>query len=232
MRAIGNTTDRPLLLLFDIDGTLLRGATEAQAAALHRALTDVFGITESDATEIETAGRTDLEIARELAVHHAVTTEQFDAQRDELAASWCALHAELCAPDLTHTALTGASELLGALGQDERFTLSLVTGNLEPIARLKLERVGFGGYFAAGQGGFGSDSEQRTELPPLARARAGEWPRERTVLIGDTPLDIACARADEIECVAIAGGIYSVAELAGADRVLENISDLADLLLK
>ena len=48
-----------------------------------------------------------------------------------------------------------------------------MTGNLQPIARRKLERAGIGGYFEAGQGGFGSDHLDREELPPIARARAG-----------------------------------------------------------
>ena len=86
--------------------------------------------------------------------------------------------------------------------------LSLVTGNLEPIARLKLERAGVGRFFEAGQGGFGSDHEDRGRLPAIARSRASDppWPRERTVVIGDTPRDIACARADEVRVAAVATG--------------------------
>ncbi len=79
--------------------------------------------------------------------------------------------------------------------------LALVTGNFEPVARLKLARAGIGRYFPSGQGGFGSDSEDRAALPAIARRRAGPtgipYPRERTIVIGDTPRDIACARADE-----------------------------------
>ena len=59
-----------------------------------------------------------------------------------------------------------------------------MTGNLEPVARLKLERAGLGRFFAPGQGGFASDHASRAELPAIARRRAGGWPRERTVVIG------------------------------------------------
>ena len=106
----------------------------------------------------------------------------------------------------------------------------MLTGNLEPIARLKLERAGLGRFFEHGQGGFGSDHEDRTELPAIARARAGGYPRAQTVVIGDTPRDIACARADGVRCVAVATGPYSAAELAGADVVLESAHDLLDVL--
>ena len=90
-----------------------------------------------------------------------------------------------------------------------------MTGNLEPVARLKLTRAGIGRHFASGQGGFGSDSEDRSDLPPIARARAaawngGEpWPRERTVVVGDTPRDIACARADGVHVVAVPTGPFA-----------------------
>ena len=72
----------------------------------------------------------------------------------------------------------------------------------------------------AGQGGFGSDAEDRDELPPIARARAGGYPRERTIVIGDTPLDIACARADGVRVLAVATGIFAADELSDADAVV------------
>ncbi len=108
--------------------------------------------------------------------------------------------------------------------------LAVLTGNLEPIAHLKLARAGLGAFFEHGQGGFGSDHEDRTELPAIARARAGGYPRAQTVIIGDTPRDIACARADEVRCIAVATGPYSAAELDGADVVLETAHDLLAVL--
>ena len=102
--------------------------------------------------------------------------------------------------------------MLAAPGAAAPHRLALVTGNLEPIARLKLRAAGIVRHFAPGQGGFGSDSEDRSDLPPLARERAAAgnggapWPREQTVVIGDTPRDIACARADGVHVVAVATG--------------------------
>jgi phosphoglycolate phosphatase-like HAD superfamily hydrolase len=112
--------------------------------------------------------------------------------------------------------------------------LSLVTGNLQAIARIKLGRAGLVHHFAAGQGGFGSDAEDRTELPAIARARAGRngapHPRESTVVIGDTPLDIACARADGVRCIAVTTGPYDAQALGDADAVVRSVRELPALL--
>jgi phosphoglycolate phosphatase-like HAD superfamily hydrolase len=109
--------------------------------------------------------------------------------------------------------------------------LSLVTGNLAPIARIKLERAGIGHHFARGQGGFGSDHEDRTELPAIARLRAGRrgvpYPREETVVIGDTPLDIACAHADGVRCVAVTTGPFDAAALGAADAVVSSAREIS-----
>ena len=109
--------------------------------------------------------------------------------------------------------LPGIPELLAGLaGRDAGARSSLVTGNYEPVARLKLARARASGrFFAAGQGGFGSDAEDRAVLPAIARRRAGAdgvaaSPRERTIVIGDTPRDIDCARADGVRCLAVATG--------------------------
>ena len=105
-----------------------------------------------------------------------------------------------------------------------------MTGNFERIARLKLARAGIGDWFPEGQGGFGSDAEDRALLPPIARARAGGWPRERTVVIGDTPRDIACARADGLRVVAVATGPFAVEELADADAVVDSADAVVPVL--
>jgi phosphoglycolate phosphatase-like HAD superfamily hydrolase len=110
----------------------------------------------------------------------------------------------------------------------------LVTGNYEPVARLKLLRAGVGRWFASGQGAFGSDSEDRAALPALARRRAGRvgspYPRQDTIVIGDTPRDIACAQADGVRSFAVATGPYEVGELVGADGVAGGAGELRPLL--
>jgi phosphoglycolate phosphatase len=139
----------------------------------------------------------------------------------------------LAPPDLSAHVAPGVVELLEALAaRPDAFRLSLVTGNLEPVARVKLERAGVGHYFARGQGGFASDSEDRGELPAIARARASDppWPRERTVVIGDTPHDIACARVDGVKVAAVATGPYAIEALADADAVVDDARALLPVL--
>jgi phosphoglycolate phosphatase len=221
----------PLLLLFDIDGTLLTGATKEHRAALHEALLAVHGI-EADISRrpITPAGRTDREITRAILLDAGVDAKRIDDGADAVQEEACRAYARLCPEDLSHAVLTGIPELLATLSQTGGNELALLTGNYEAIARLKLARAGIGGWFAAGQGAFGSDAEDRAELPAIARRRAGApgapHPRAQTVVIGDTPRDIACAHADGVACVGVATGPYGVAELAAADAVARDSREL------
>jgi phosphoglycolate phosphatase-like HAD superfamily hydrolase len=206
----------PLLLLWDIDGTLLQRASVEHAAALRRAVEAVHGIS-VDGLRVEAAGRTDAAIARDLLEAAGVAPEAIDERAAEVRAAACRAFAELCLADMSHTVAAGVQDALDSLGSDHR--QALLTGNFEPVARLKLARAGIGGHFPAGQGAFGSDAEAREDLPPVARRRAGGWPRERTLIIGDTPRDIACARADGVQVVAVATGPFTADELQDADHV-------------
>lgn len=226
-----------LLLLFDIDGTLVRGATEAHAAALHHALREVHGLPEIERARtlgIDPAGRTDGEIARLLLLAHDVSAERIDARADDVREACCEAYARLCPPDLSGTVLPGVPRLLELLHGREQVHVTLLTGNYECVARIKLRAAGVGRWFERGQGAFGSDSEDRAELPEVARIRAGRanepHPRERTVVIGDTPRDIACARADEVRCFAVTTGKYPAADLAAADAVADDADALLGLI--
>jgi phosphoglycolate phosphatase len=218
-----------LLLLFDIDGTLLQKASREHVAAMHAALARVYGLTEPE--KVEAAGRTDVEIARQLALLAGIPALIFEARLAEFQDAVAEEYAQRVPDSLSERVAPGVPDLLEALAERADVLLSLVTGNLEPVARMKLRAAGIGGHFPSGQGGFGSDHEDRTELPAIARARAGRdgrhHPRERTLVIGDTPRDIACARADGLRCVAVAGGPYRPEELTGADAV---VSDSRSLL--
>jgi phosphoglycolate phosphatase len=218
-----------LLLLFDIDGTLLRRASREHAVALHEAMHAVYGV-DTREIKVDAAGRTDIEIARATLLGAGVSALRIEERFDDLRAASVEAYARLVPDDLSATISPGMDALLARLAARDDVKLSLVTGNLEPIARLKLRAAGLGDYFPAGQGGFGSDSEDRTDLPPIARLRAGSrnapHPRERTVVIGDTPRDIACAQADVLRVVGIATGPYGAADLAGADVVVADAAEL------
>ena len=217
-----------MLLLFDIDGTLLLKATAAHVAAVLEALREVYGV--SDPPKVEAAGRTDYEIARNVCLLEGVTAARFDAGREDFRIACVAAYARLCPDDLSEFVAPGVTDVLDALAKRDDTRLALLTGNLEPIARLKIGRAGLGHFFEPGQGGFGSDHEDRTELPAIARRRAGHYPRAKTVVIGDTPRDIACARADGVRCIAVATGPFGPDELAKADVVLRSAHELLDAL--
>lgn len=228
-------TDPPTLLLFDVDGTLLTGAARAHAQALWAALHEVHGIDPTRVrSRVSPAGRTDGEIARLLLEAAGVSAARIDERADDVRAACCEHYAQLCPPDLSDTVIPGIPALLEQLSERDDVMLSLVTGNFEPVGRLKLLRAGLGRFFAAGQGAFGSDSEDRTMLPAIARRRAGangiSFPRERTVVIGDTPRDIVCARADGVRCIAVTTGQYDAAQLSEADAVARDPSHLGELL--
>jgi phosphoglycolate phosphatase-like HAD superfamily hydrolase len=191
----------------------------------------VHGIPPLDGLKVEFAGRTDAAIVRDLLVLAGVDGEAADARWAEVMDAAVAAYESLCPPDLSASVAPGIPELLAALAdRGDAFRLSLVTGNLQPIARRKLASAGIGDFFEDGQGGFGSDHLDRDELPAIARARAGDWPRERTVVIGDTPRDIACARADGVRVAAVATGPFTIEELADADAVVDDARALLPVL--
>jgi phosphoglycolate phosphatase len=221
-----------VLLLFDIDGTLLLRASGAHARALREGLREVYGLRDTaDLRVASAAGRTDSEIARELFAAGGGDPADFDARLADFRLAAAAAFARICPPSLADRVAPGMGELLTGLGG---VRLSLVTGNYEPIARLKLARAGLGHHFPAGQGGFGSDAEERGLLPAIARRRAAAdgapHPREQTIVIGDTPRDIACARADGLRVLAVATGPYPAEALADADAVAADAFALAGLL--
>jgi phosphoglycolate phosphatase len=231
----GPTADAPLLVLFDIDGTLLGRAAGAHAEALHDALHQIHRVdTRAHWAELAPAGRTDGEIARLLLLRAGVSARAIDEGAADVREACCEAYAHLCPPSLADKVLPGIADLVGWLAGREDARLSLVTGNYEPVARIKLMRAGLGRHFPSGQGGFGSDSEDRAALPAIARKRAGHngvsHPRTRTVVVGDTPRDIACARADELRCFAVTTGPHEAAELTGADGVASSPGALRELL--
>ncbi|MDP8968067.1 MAG: haloacid dehalogenase-like hydrolase, partial [Actinomycetota bacterium] len=163
-----------MLLLFDIDGTLLLRAADAHAAAIREALRVVHGVKDAPRRGLEVAGRTDGDIARKLLLLAGISAEQIDARADDVRIAACEAYARLVPDDLSQHVAPGMSALLERLAQREDTLLALVTGNFEPIARMKLRAAGIGRFFDRGQGGFGSDHEDRAMLPQIARLRAGD----------------------------------------------------------
>jgi phosphoglycolate phosphatase len=227
----GGVYAQRVLLLFDIDGTLLDGVTPLVGEAMSAALAEVHRVdTTRIQTHIPTAGRTDGEIARAILLDAGVSAERIEALAGRLRESFCEACARLLPHDLSWAVLPGVRELLSWLAEQQDVRLGLLTGNYEPIARLKLRRAGIGEPFERAPGGFGSDSEDRAMLAAIARQRAGApgapYPPRDTIVIGDTPNDICCARADGLRCVAVASGPFRGDELTAADAVVRDAAEL------
>ena len=220
------------LVLWDIDGTLVQAGevgrdifTEAFQAVLGRPPDQVTART------LVMAGRTDPKIALDFLAAHEI-----DEGERHLPAFSQALVTALAAKAALirerGRALPGARETLAALGRTEGVVQSLLTGNVQPNARLKLASFGLDGYLDFEVGGFGSDHHHRPSLVEVARTKAERkygtaFPGAATVLVGDTPLDVAAGRAGGARVVAVATGPYRVDELesTGADAVLEDLRD-------
>jgi phosphoglycolate phosphatase-like HAD superfamily hydrolase len=172
------------------------------------------------------AGRTDGEIARLILLDLGVSALRIDERADAVREACARVYAEICPPDLSSHVVPGMPAVLDwATGRDGT-TLGLVTGNFEPVGRLKLTRAGLGKWFGSAPGAFGSDSEDRAALPAIARRRAGHAARAETIVIGDTPRDIACAQADGVRCVAVTTGPFGPEDLVGADAVARDTVEL------
>lgn len=214
------------LLLFDIDGTLVRGGPAK--GAFHTALVEAFG-TAGDIEVHDFAGKTDPQIARELLTGAGLTGAEIDAGLPRL---WDRYLHHLGDRLRGHPmdVLPGVGALLEALSAERDVALGLLTGNIVRGAELKLRSVGIHDHFRMGS--YGSDSELRDDLAPIALRRAAEtWSvafrPEDTWVIGDTPADVRCGRAGGTRTLGVATGRYAAPTLAetGADEVLDDFSD-------
>jgi phosphoglycolate phosphatase len=221
------------LLLFDIDGTLLLSGG-AGVRAMTRTFESLFGVRDAFASS-DIAGRTDTFILSDALTRAGLpdTPETHQQFREQYVA---VLRDEITQPTQGRSGLMpGVQALLGAVHGTPPFQLALLTGNFEPAAYVKLGHFGIDGFFPWGV--FGEESAQREELARLAmqRAESRQVPasvRDRTVVIGDTPHDIACARAIGARVLAVATGGYTLEQLvdAGGDLVLPDLSDTRRVL--
>jgi phosphoglycolate phosphatase len=217
-----------LLVLFDIDGTLLLTSDPLVGRATLDVIDDVWGIRLPDDAigKVDHPGQTAQRITR--LVLEAAGVD--DAHIDEGLPRWCGLvsgrYLELLSDsDTSHwQAAPGAPATLEELSR--RAQVVLMTGNPEPIARARMERLGLAHFFPEGQGAFGCDAEHRIDLIRIARERAGGVPVQNTWAVGDTPRDVEGAHAGGIRCVGITLGRFGRDDLADADAVVEDFRDL------
>jgi len=214
-----------LRVYFDIDGTLLR-TDGAGRSALSAALLSVFGTT-GPLDGYHFHGKTDPQIVLELMLAAGLPDGTVRAKLDSV---W-PVYLEVLERELDTRRrggrigpLPGVTELLAALEARDDVVLGLLTGNIEAGARLKLAAAGVRTAFAVG--GYGSDSETRDGIARIAVERGGAaGDSAALVVVGDTPADVACARAVGASALAVATGRHTAAELkaAGADVVFADL---------
>lgn len=216
------------LLLFDIDGTLIR-SQGAGRETLAYALEQVFG-TAGPLADYHMSGKTDPRIVLDLMTAvgfapHEITTKL--PQVYELMAA----RAREIFPHRDMHPCPGVPEMLASLQHHEGVVLGLLTGNAHLTAPMKLSAAGIDPVqFKVGV--YGSDALDRNLLPAIGIERANqltghEFSGYNTVIIGDTPADILCARAGKVTAVAVASGWHSATTLAKyqPDHLFENLAD-------
>lgn len=217
------------LVLFDIDGTILHSGGAGRDAMEH-ALATVFGTAGDSSMRYD--GKTDKQIVRESLLHAGISHAEIDAGMDRVISLYVAtLPSRLRDPERRVGLYPGVAELIRAVHARDDSVLGLLTGNVEPGARLKLGAVGLD-FEQFRINAFGSDHEIRGELPAIAHRRMQDafgvtLGGRDVIVIGDTPADISCGRTLGARAIAVATGAYSVDEL-GAHEPYAVFSDLSD----
>lgn len=220
--------DSAALLLFDVDGTLvLTGGAGSRGMA--RAFHQVFGV--PDAFDgIPMPGRTDPQIVADALARTGIQADAAALAAFRRAYRECLIEELAKPPAGARQVMPGVRELLAQLRVRDRVFLSLLTGNYSEAAAIKLGYFGLWECFRGGA--FGEDARERHELVPVAvaRARAEGLPdiaRDRVFVVGDTPLDVACARRAGVRSIAVAAGGTPAETLraSGAEVVFNDLTD-------
>ena len=204
------------LVLFDIDGTLL-WPDGIGREAMRQAFDEVFGTSEP-LTSYKFSGQTDRDTVMVLMGKAGFTKEVIDQRFDRLTEATCQAFTRLLDTKKHNIRpCTGAPELVAALAARDDVLLGLVTGNVRPLADLKLKATGYDtSLFRVGA--FGEASEARADLPPLALAEAvklsgASFAGKQIVILGDTPADITCGRGLGARSISVATGFAAADDL-------------------
>ena len=216
------------LVLFDIDGTLIQ-TSGAGEKAFARVFSNLFGI--SDGTErLKFAGRTDPAIVREFFLHNAIEPSRENFEQFFEAYVFMLDHLLQQLPGGVHRGVWTWLHDLRTLSQPP--VIGLLTGNIRLAAEIKLRKFNLWEQFDTG--GFADDSMERNEIAAVAKLRGEAFLQRRlngseVLVIGDTPLDIACARHIGAKVIAVGTGMYLPRDLLplGPDWAVDNLEQLS-----
>jgi phosphoglycolate phosphatase len=226
-------TPSPRLLLWDVDHTLIE--TRGVGFAIYQRAFPVA--TGRPLVELATvSGRTELDIMREtLRINDIEPTEEaVERLAVALVQGYEDARTELASRG---RALPGAHDTLAELAANEAVFQTVLTGNVREVARIKLEVFGLDGFLDLEAGAYGDDHQERAELVAIAQQRAKkrtgvEFGNDATVVIGDTPNDVAAALAAGVQVVGVATGKTTLEQLreAGANWAVGTVSAVLEAL--
>jgi phosphoglycolate phosphatase-like HAD superfamily hydrolase len=214
------------VFLFDIDGTLMRGAGEQHREALVGGIQEVLGVRTS-VDGIPVHGMLDRDILAQMMARAGVEAATIRSALSAAMEAAQRIYPDYC-PDLVDKVLPGVREALSEI-RELGYPIGLVTGNLSRIGWTKVERAGLKPFFSFGA--FAEMGLTRTELMRLAMEQGGAAGRNVTH-VGDAPSDVEAARNNGVRMVAVATGLTPASELErlGADVVLTDLSRPVDRL--
>jgi len=220
------------LLLFDIDGTLTR--SHNGHVPFNQAILETFGVP-GDILSVIPDGNTDPMIVTEIFSKANVVIQNIDDKWHQFSSNLRQCYSQAISSGTTTVrALPGAAELVRTVAASGIFGSSVVSGNLEPMARVKLEAAGLYSYLC--RGAYGSDSPKRADLPAIAKRRCEtafgvSLALGDCIVIGDTPRDLEAARCNHMKCILVATGRYSLEELLNCqpEVCLPDLTDTATI---
>lgn len=221
----------PGLVLFDIDGTLVRFKTGLTRKLFSRMSGELFGSGIPDGVVPRFAGMTDLQILKIVATSIGVSEIELNSKLDAIWDKMIEIYRPYSTPQFIQI-MPGIQELVSLLDDEHEVYLGLITGNFERNAYMKLRTYQLDTFFKFG--GFGNDHENRNLLPLIAIERANEFVgeplfhAENTIVIGDTLRDIECGRVNGIKVISVATGEFGFDELLEAkpDFLMRDFSDV------
>jgi len=223
------------LILFDIDGTILKFRQYNSKEIFAKMLKEVFGREIHVSILPDFSGMTDLQILKDIALKINLDNTEITKNLPRIWSTICEEFKQFCTSDYMHL-LPNVKQIISVLNSNLDFTLGLQTGNFIGNAYIKLKAFDLDKFFPIGA--FGSDHEDRNQLPPLAIERANEYigykafNEHNTLIIGDSHRDIECAKSNNLPVLAVATGNFSANELLKfePDAVLESFENMEETL--
>ena len=213
------------LILFDIDGTLME-ESPTHTASFDYVCKEIYGV-DTDITSFPRHGMTDTGIMYGLLKKQGIPEGEIKSKLDIAFQAMIGYVSSNLQP-ADYKLLNNVKNMLDAVKVNGHIS-GILTGNLQPIAEIRLQHAGIEDYFVTG--GYGSDSIIRSKLVDYAIQRYGKSiNRSEIYLIGDTPLDIKAAREASTGAVGIATGVYPITDLSAADLTLKNFKDINKLI--